>query len=90
MGKRTAAQKAADREVTRQKKQRQAAHRSRLKARWERKGLVIQLQREQAAAAVFGLTTGRGNQCRHTVDGVRCQAAALVGSYYCRAHVPKG
>jgi hypothetical protein len=82
--KRSKAQRQADRQVTQQKQQ----AKSNRKAKWERKGLVSQLRREQHAANVYGLLTGRGFQCSHVGDdGQRCQAAAGVGSYYCKRHM---
>jgi hypothetical protein len=86
MGKRTAAQKAADREVTQRKQQ----AKNNRKEKWERKGLARQLRRETVAASLYGLTTGNGFQCSHVgEDGQRCGAPALTGGYYCRGHVKK-
>jgi hypothetical protein len=86
MGKRTAAQKAADREVTQRKQQ----AKNNRKEKWARKGLLRQLRRETVAANVYGLTTGRGFQCSHVgEDGQACGAPALIGGYYCGRHVKK-
>jgi hypothetical protein len=84
--KRSAAQREADRRKTQQKQQASANRR----AKWERRGLARQLQREQHAADVYGLISERGTQCSHRdEDGVRCLRPALVGGYYCGAHVKR-
>jgi len=34
-------------------------------------------------------TTTEGQRCSHISDGLRCEAWALEGGYYCKAHVKR-